>query len=117
VRDGIRPAEGFINADRVEVRRLVTGHIDERQKETKASVTAAHPAASWPRPARRSHPAPAGGVLIVVPVTIRALPEGKPRLAKKTGASVGQREALEVSGLTISPNRARCIWFRALPVL
>ena len=36
VRDGIRPAEGFINADRVEMRRLVTGHIDERQQETKA---------------------------------------------------------------------------------
>src|SRR5215471_2126783 len=36
VRDGIRPAEGFINADSVEMRRLVTGHVDERQKETKA---------------------------------------------------------------------------------
>src|SRR6516162_9578675 len=36
VRDGIRPAEGFINADRVEMCRLVTSHIDERQKETKA---------------------------------------------------------------------------------
>ena len=36
VRNGIRPAEGFKNADGVEMRRLFTSHIDERQKETKA---------------------------------------------------------------------------------
>src|SRR5262249_30842600 len=29
------------------------------------SVTTAHAAASWPRPARRSHPALAGGVLML----------------------------------------------------
>jgi hypothetical protein len=33
------------------------------------------PLASWPRPACRSHPAPAGGVLIAIPVAIRALPD------------------------------------------
>jgi len=41
----------------------------------------------------------------------------KPRLPKKTGPELEQRETLEVSGLTISPNPARCIWFRALPDL
>src|SRR6516162_4131036 len=41
----------------------------------------------------------------------------KPRLPKRTGLRVGQSETLEVSGLTISPNPERCIWFRALPDL
>src|SRR6266478_4806870 len=35
VRNGIRPAEGFINADRVEMCGLASGHVNERQKEAK----------------------------------------------------------------------------------
>jgi hypothetical protein len=38
----------------------------------------------------------------------------KPR---RTGLELGKRETLEVSGLTISRNPERCIWFHALPDL
>src|SRR6516165_3770345 len=58
-------------------------------------------------------PAPGLGFLLLRP----ALLKEKPRLPKKTGPRVGQSETLEVSGLTISPNPDRCIWFRALPDL
>jgi hypothetical protein len=36
MRNGIRSAKRFINADRVEVRRLTAIHVNERQKEAKA---------------------------------------------------------------------------------
>jgi len=39
--------------------------------------------------------------------------KGKPRLPKRTGLEVDQRETIAVSGLTIGPNPERCIWFRA----
>ena len=35
MRDRIRTAESFIDADRVEVRGLAMGHVDERQKKAK----------------------------------------------------------------------------------
>ncbi|QBR70327.1 hypothetical protein CU048_02455 [Beijerinckiaceae bacterium] len=36
MRDRIRPAKSFENADRVKVRRMAAIHIDERQKEAEA---------------------------------------------------------------------------------